>query len=111
MNDPNLFTASEERTFRGYRLLVHHIPPIEEKLTVLDVAELSIYTREVFLFPSHALFNVTFHFSFEKEHPVLVEMMLRILNLQLLAGSSICSRILRYRYHRLINQKEVSSMT
>jgi hypothetical protein len=39
--------SSENRTFRGYQLLVQHIAPLEGRLTTLDVAELGVYIREV----------------------------------------------------------------
>lgn len=49
---------SENRTFRGYQLLVQHIAPLEEKLTLLDVSDLGIYIREVSYLSSLSLLKL-----------------------------------------------------
>lgn len=38
---------SQDRTFRGYELLVQNVSNIEEKLLLMDLDELGVYFREV----------------------------------------------------------------
>jgi hypothetical protein len=54
----DFFLPSENRTFRGYQLLVQHVAPLEEKLTVLDVSDLGIYIREVSYLSSLSLLKL-----------------------------------------------------
>jgi hypothetical protein len=41
------FFDSQQRTYKGYKLLTQHVPPLEKKLSDLDVQELGLYFREV----------------------------------------------------------------
>lgn len=38
---------SQDRTFKGFELLIRHVSNIEEKLLTMDLDELAVYFREV----------------------------------------------------------------
>jgi hypothetical protein len=41
------FFDSQQHTYKGCELLTQHVPPLEKKLSDLDIQELGLYFREV----------------------------------------------------------------
>ena len=103
----------QERTHRGYKLLIQHIPPLEEKLRDLDIQELSLYFRDVwFTFSSSSGDSfMNWNDSYSEERLVPEPMMQPIWSLPLLAGSLIFSSILVILSHLLIRQNTGLSMS
>jgi len=70
------FPSRENHTFCGYQLLAQHMVLLEERLNMLDVAELGIYVREVLILLSHpAGMLMIYQCSYARELWALVEMM------------------------------------
>lgn len=111
--DSKLMVApSQERTYRGYGLLVRNVKSLEEKLTQLDVGDLATYFREVNSLGLTLSSSYISVYSYRKEQEVL-EVMIQPTSNQLSSVGLVNYLILAITilpFCPTTNQKEASNI-